>query len=377
MTARARVERVAKTAAAHALHWTGLDRLTGGGSPLVLCYHRVVEDVRRYPGNAPAMLVGRRTLERQLGWVGRRYRFVGLDELARALESGERPRRPVAAVTFDDGYADVHSVGFPLLARMGIPFAVFVPTDWIGTDALQVHDELYLRLLSARRARGARGLASLLEAAGVAAAQARALEGPGAARRLVELKEGLLLGWPRERVGRLIAALDDGEPIPPARRAELRAMSWEMLAELRRAGVVVGSHTVSHRTLPNQPESEIVAELVESKRTLDRRLGGETLHLAYPGGQFCPFCVESAHAAGYRYAYTTCGHRSAARPLLTIPRRTLWERSCAGLVGDFSPAIAGCHVHGVFERLRPCRAAHRARGRERETGRPALGWAAQ
>ena len=101
-----------------------------GNEPLVLCYHRVVERVDEHPSSAPAMLVSRATLERQLAGVDRRYRFVGLDELARAVEDGSAAsaKRPLAAVTFDDGYADVFHVGFPLLRRMGIPPAVFVPT---------------------------------------------------------------------------------------------------------------------------------------------------------------------------------------------------------------------------------------------------------
>ncbi|OLD69749.1 MAG: hypothetical protein AUI45_06735 [Acidobacteria bacterium 13_1_40CM_2_56_11] len=149
------LRRLTKTGIACALHWTGANKLIGvlNGSrnmPLVLGYHRVVED---YAASAdhymPAMLISRRTLERHLDWLGQRYRFLSLDELGARLESGEPFDKPVAAITFDDGYRDVYDHAFPLLKRKGIPSAVFVVTDLIGTSRLQIYDKLYLLLARA------------------------------------------------------------------------------------------------------------------------------------------------------------------------------------------------------------------------------------
>ena len=58
-----------------------LDSMRTRGEPLVLGYHRVVEDCGPRSDSAPAMFVSARTLERQLEWVGRRFQFVSLDEL--------------------------------------------------------------------------------------------------------------------------------------------------------------------------------------------------------------------------------------------------------------------------------------------------------
>lgn len=352
-----------KTVGARALRLTGADRLVGAlrgreGSPLVVCYHRVVEDARRHPSSAPAMLVSTSTLERQLDWIGGRYQFLGLDELARGLESGRPFDRPVAAVTFDDGYADVYRHGLPLLRRKGIPFAVFLASDLVGTSRLHVHDELYVRMRQAARRRGASGLVETLRTLGVEAPSLEGLSSERLELRLVQLKEHLLETRSRHEIRALIRRLGEGEDLPPALRDELRAMSWEMIRELHRSGVTVGSHTRSHAVLPNEDRVRIRAELVESKRTLEAELGGEVPHLAYPGGRFCRASVEAASRAGYRYAYTTCHHRFSDHPLLTIPRQTFWERSAAGLSGSFSPSIAACQVQGVFDGLRRCPADH-------------------
>src|SRR5689334_21186377 len=97
------LRRLVKTAAASALHWTGAARRLAGNSPLVLSYHRVVDDFSEHAQHSiPAMLTSTKMLERQLDWIGRRYQFVSLDELAAALQAHKQSPRPIVAVTFDD-----------------------------------------------------------------------------------------------------------------------------------------------------------------------------------------------------------------------------------------------------------------------------------
>src|SRR2546427_6318517 len=102
------LRRLAKTGIACALHWTGAERLIGTFTrarnlPWVLGYHRVVENFTASTEDyMPAMLISRRMLERQLDWIGRRFRFVSLDELGSRFESGQSFDKPVAAITFDE-----------------------------------------------------------------------------------------------------------------------------------------------------------------------------------------------------------------------------------------------------------------------------------
>ncbi|HUP41801.1 MAG TPA: polysaccharide deacetylase family protein [Thermoanaerobaculia bacterium] len=368
------IRRVVKDVGARAIHASRADRLIGAltgrsREPLVLCYHRVVEDVRRHPWSAPPMLVGLRTLEAQLDWIGRRYRFVGLDELGAQLEgrsgraAGDGPvrGRPLAAVTFDDGYADVYHHAFPLLRRKGIPAGFFVVTGLVGTGLLQPHDELFVLLREAGRELGSPRLARLLGPFRTAAGRAAEIGEGDSPRRFVELAEGLLGVLSRSELRGLIRSLRRHVEVPDRLRDELRAVDWAMLAEMDREGVTIGSHTRSHLILANEPEPELSSELVGSKRRLEERLGHAVPHLAYPNGQFSVAVVDAAAAAGYRYGYTTCSHRDAVRPLLTIPRRTFWERSTAGLDGAFSPALAACQVRGVLDPARPCPWDHGSR----------------
>jgi len=325
-----------KTAAAGALCWTGADRWIAARSgarraPLVIGYHKVVEDFAASAAHAmPPLLVGVRTLERHLDWIGRRYEFVTLDDVAAIMEGEKRFDKPVAAITFDDGYRDVYEQALPLLLRKGIPAAAFVPTDLVGTGRLLLHDELYL-LLSGALSSGSRAFAAM--------------------RVLLETR-------PQAELRRLVRALRPDVEIPEAALREARLLDWQMLREMSRKGMTIGVHTRTHPFLTNETPETTFEETTGARRVAERELGAKVEHFAYPDGRFDEAVVHAVAAAGYRAAYTTCRHRDARHPALTVPRRSFWENSCLGALGRFSPALMSCQVSGVFDLVAPCRQWH-------------------
>src|SRR5688572_20414603 len=112
------VRTLLKTFGSRALHSVGIDRLVGGleSHPVVIGYHQVVKRFHSHvKSRIPPMLLSTAMLERHLDWLGRRFNFISLDELGRTLEGGARFKRPVATITFDDGYRDVYHNAFPVL----------------------------------------------------------------------------------------------------------------------------------------------------------------------------------------------------------------------------------------------------------------------
>jgi peptidoglycan/xylan/chitin deacetylase (PgdA/CDA1 family) len=98
-------------------------------------------------------------------------------------------------------------------------------------------------------------------------------------------------------------------------------LTWRQLEMLERRGVEIGSHTVSHRELTSLSDSEALAELVRSRRTLERRLGHRVPWLAYPIGAYDSRIERFARRAGYVLAVTTeWGTRQSARRPLALPR---------------------------------------------------------
>jgi peptidoglycan/xylan/chitin deacetylase (PgdA/CDA1 family) len=275
-------------------------------------------------------------LEKQLDWIGRRYRFVDLDELGARMESGDPSSARVAAITFDDGYQDFYDLALPLLQRKGIPAAVFVVTDYVGTSLAQVHDKLYL-LLKRRRREMPQSLRPLAQVLGLSH-----MEPYTSLRTMLER-------LPLETVQSVIEALEAEDPLPEDLCAPFRSLSWEALERIHRAGVTVGSHTRTHVVMPNESGTRVMHEAIGSREALAMRLGVPIRHFAYPSGLFDSASVRAVAAAGYRFAYGTTPRRSPEHPLLTIPRTVLWEKSCVGAHSVFSGEVLNCQIHHTFD----------------------------
>ncbi len=86
----------------------------------ILCYHAVGTGAWSVNDIDPARF--RRQLELALE---RGYRFVPADLIA---EDGDGDKR--LAITFDDGLTSVARNAAPILAELGIPWTVFVVSDW-------------------------------------------------------------------------------------------------------------------------------------------------------------------------------------------------------------------------------------------------------
>jgi len=292
-------------------------------------------------------------LEQQLDWIGRRYQFIGLDELAAGLTSGKPFDRPVAAVTFDDGYADVYEHGLPLLRRKGIPGAAFVVTDFVGTNRLHAYDRLYLLFTNARNASPSvtAEIARILVDYGVSVLALRGRTGYGDPYAAMRACITIL---PPARLESLVRELEIRIPPDPSDLRGCRALNWEMVAALQRGGFTIGSHTRRHVLLPSQSPRVVVDEATGSRRDLERKLGTTVQHIAYPDGRFTNSVLRMIARAGYTFGYTTCGYRDPDFPLLTLPRRVLWEHSCVDAWLRFSPAIMSCQLNGVFDPFGRC-----------------------
>jgi peptidoglycan/xylan/chitin deacetylase (PgdA/CDA1 family) len=329
----------------------------GPERPLVLGYHRVVEDFEAVARTEMrSMLTSRQMFERHLDCIGRHFRFVSLDEIGERLASGRPFTERVAAVTFDDGYQDVYEHAYPVLKRKGIPAAVFVVTDLVGRAFWQIHDRLYNLIAKAFATWDdpQRTLCGLLDDLGLSNGQGvRPSAASGTPLRAVSTLLPVLSQADSYRLmDGLEASVGNGFYNVPA------TLTWPMLAEMRRNGIVVGSHTRTHVRLPMESPETITEELESSKGELERRLGEPIEHFAYPDGQFTGAVVDAVARAGYRFGYTACQHRVPAHPTLTIERLLLWEESSVGTGCRFSPAVLKCQANDLWPPARKCARVH-------------------
>lgn len=323
---------IAKEAAAHVVSWTRLDAVAHEHlhtrMPYIVGYHRVVDRLHVQETFAlPAMEITTAMLAKHLDWLGKRFEIVSLDDLTMNMNRRARSK-PLAALTFDDGYRDVFYNGFPLLKQKGIPAGIFVVTDLVGTTDVPVHDRLYAVLSHAR------------------------IQNPFSAT------QDLLRNRGYDDVLRIINSLDSDGEISRNAPAALHPVSWEMLAAMRDAGMTIASHSKTHAFLRNESPERVRQEAQDSRAVLQQKLGIKADFFAYPGGDFNAAIVEVVHRAGYRLAFTVCRHRDPRHPMLTIRRRGLWEGSCIDRRGRFSAPIMSCHAAAMFGRSPQCPNSH-------------------
>lgn len=108
---------------------------------VIIYYHRV--------GPCDRLSIPLEFFRAQLAYLHRHYDCLTLHDLAMTLRAHESRSRPIAVVTFDDGYRDNFTHAFPALLAAKVPATFFVSTGFVGTDRVFPHDQ---RALSAGRA---------------------------------------------------------------------------------------------------------------------------------------------------------------------------------------------------------------------------------
>jgi peptidoglycan/xylan/chitin deacetylase (PgdA/CDA1 family) len=96
-------------------------------------------------------------------------------------------------------------------------------------------------------------------------------------------------------------------------------LNWTQIAEMQRHGMSIQSHCRRHVDLTVLPTTELDAELSESKRRLEDRLGSRVDFLAPPRGLLDRRVVRRALALGYRAICST-------RCLPAKPESTIFTR---------------------------------------------------
>lgn len=85
----------------------------------------------------------------------------------------------------------------------------------------------------------------------------------------------------------------------------LDCLNWRQIKEMSAHGISFGSHSHTHRYLPNLSPDELIKEIEFSKFELEKQLGGTARHFCYPIGAFTHQVKKALKEAGYISASTT------------------------------------------------------------------------
>jgi len=262
---------------------------------LVLRYHALTEGSAEVPYASPDICLPVEAFRLQMAFVRRAYSVVPLDDVVGALAAGGPLPPRALVITFDDGYADNHRLGLPVLKRLGLTATVYVATGPLeGGSPLWTSAVRALVLAAPGDTLDVPGLPPLaLGRAGERADAVRALT-----RALVPLA-------PAAREERLAAAAGRAG-VDLGRVLAGSMLTWGQVGELAASGWTIGAHTVTHANVALAAEAE--AEIGGSRDAIAAAAGVRPVHFAYPntGGQHRYFGADVARLLG------RLGFRSAA-----------------------------------------------------------------
>ncbi len=279
-------EALYRTGLLHVASWIRRRRRRHG---LVLTFHCVSTPGKPYFRRG--MDVSSDHFRQILEMLLRAFRVVPLDELPQALMNPER--KPIVAITFDDGYRSVHDNAFPIMKELGVPATVFLPTDFIGTGRLLWWDEVYHLATSAPDT-------------------VLALAGADNPDHAVDMMKYLDPGARCKLLARMRGVAGD---VAAPRRLML---DWDEIRAMHAAGLRFGGHTVSHSYLDVLGPDALRAELRGCRAVIEREIGDAPTAFAYPDGRFSKPVLAATRAAGYSVAGTTIAAPcwAGANPLL-------------------------------------------------------------
>lgn len=252
------------------------------------------------------------------GWLTTWFNVLALDDAVARLKAGTLPAR-AACITFDDGYADNFHVAMPILQGHGLSATFFIATGfldggrmWNDTiiESIRVCAMPVLDLSSLGLGRHA--LRSIDDRRATIAALINQIK-----YRPVEERISIT-----EQLGHLA-----GVQLPQ----DLMMTSHEVKA-MRRAGMQIGAHTVSHPILARLTDEQARQEIQDSKTFLEQLLGERVGLFAYPNGRaredYSPQSVDAVRSLGFDAAVSTQrGSSSMGDDLFQIRRFTPWDQT--------------------------------------------------
>jgi peptidoglycan/xylan/chitin deacetylase (PgdA/CDA1 family) len=108
--------------------------LRGTHAVRIFTFHRVTDLCRDKTSISPEAFRSR------VEYIARYHDVVDLQTALRAIERKQPLRRPLAAITFDDGYRSVFDHARPILSERALVACCFASTGLIGTDKRFAHD---------------------------------------------------------------------------------------------------------------------------------------------------------------------------------------------------------------------------------------------
>ena len=308
-----------------------------GQSTVVLMYHRIDPAPSSHHPIPQAFGVERGVpvdaFERQI-----RFMLKHFEPREPTHLFSESSTKPGFTVTFDDGYADNLHLAAPILQRLNVPAAIFLNSDFIGTDQRFWWETLGAMIRESQLERLDVGaISDIGESHLWGQAESLPLTNESERARAHWSISQTLMRTPTPGVSTALQNLAHALSVPL--RVEDRdwpLLNWDQVRTLTQLGFEIGAHGATHANLGLADPETVRQEVLQSITEIESQLQKKVRSFAYPYGgkeHRSTAALDALDEAGCPWAFTT-ESRAATRldTPLAMPR--------AGLTGPGSLTCA-------------------------------------
>ncbi|MEK6674850.1 MAG: polysaccharide deacetylase family protein [Planctomycetota bacterium] len=311
-----------------------LDQLT------ILCYHRVLPRDQKKQYFLPDLVVTPESFDGQCLVVRQHYDVLPLSDAFDALGQQNHPTRPLASITFDDGYQDNFFNAAPILAKHDLRATFFVVTDLIGGDSPPWYDRMGKAVANLTMHGKAEHVMNDLNLRHVVAQTHLATQVVRHAKTLAPTPRKLLL----DRLCKEAGATSTFAP-------DDLVMNEDQLRELSSVGHEIASHSRTHEILTQLDDAELHEEIAGSKYILEEKMNRPVRSFCYPNGDVDDRVVRAVSDAGYTCATSVeVGSNSTGADRFRLRRRFIHEERLLAIHGAASDTLLRMELCGLTVR---------------------------
>jgi peptidoglycan/xylan/chitin deacetylase (PgdA/CDA1 family) len=272
------------------LHEAVLSAFCQLGGGVVLNYHTLSE----------------RDTRLHVEYLARFFDFISHDDLM--LRLGASGRRPFCLLTFDDGKKSNATETAPMLRRLGVPAAFFVPTGFLSAGNRPLWFDR------------------------VAALEQHVTDLP------VQLHGSSLKALHFLTLNELVDAACRKHGVDADMTSDdVRPMSWDDARALRAQGFTIGAHSEWHAILPRETVADAQADIRASMDRLATELRSPCVTFCFPNGNYTRPLARHAQACGAETVFTT-------EPMWAGPASQSWRLPRIQLFGGRDISYLGAKI---------------------------------
>jgi peptidoglycan/xylan/chitin deacetylase (PgdA/CDA1 family) len=269
-----RIPSVAGRIAGSLFRWSGIVSLN---------YHRI-GDGRRSLFDRGLWSATEESFDAQVRWLKAHFDIVSPDDIpyVRQIKRGRH-----VIITFDDGFLDNFTAGYPILKSRNAKATFFITTGFIDRMELPWWDKIAWMVRTCKRP--SIKIPKYLEAD----VELDEPDRERAVRTILRAYKKLPAEQTAQYLNAIAVATGSGHPDANAIDLNRLWMTWEMLREMSHGGMTIGGHGVSHSVLSRMSYEQQFNEIETCRARIADELKASMRTFAYPVGSRDAFNADT------------------------------------------------------------------------------------